>query len=415
MRGRYRSGDLCGSITIQMERSFILSLRFFAALILAMVVGFVGSCNDNPGDSNNPDEPETVAKIEIRNQKTELWLEDSLQLSARFTTAAGKELTNREVQWFSDAPKILDVSEQGLLKAVDTGVATIIAAHENVTASLTFKVYTYDLVYESVIGDGPALFSLELNESATSRLLPGIEHFSYEPVASPDGNQLVYVSVDDSLKADLYLYDIQSQQSVRLTDSHDIDDMPYWGPDGKRFVFRSTMSLRSEDIITYNISDKLFTNLTPDLPGISVEDRQPAWSPDTAYIAYSSYAGGNMDLWLMDSDGKNKRRITDTDHYDTEAAWSPDSKLIMFRRNFVGESDFMTYDLETGEISRIVLPGYQRMPAWSPDGRWIAFVQHPTLQDRPEIYLMRPDGTGLKRITREEWNGGQNPTFRRRQ
>lgn len=391
----------------------IIHLEVWKPLFFVLNISFLTSCSDNPSNVSNDD---SVNRIEINASNYEFWLTDTLTLSANLFSLTGAPLYNRTVRWESDQPQILKITNDGFLEALATGEAVITATSENKSASARFQVYTYELIYETAINRQPTLYSIRLDEHSTPQQLTGIQSFAYEPSASPDGSTIAYVSMDENLNSEIYLYDIQSKLSEQLTFNPNTDDMVAWHPMGNKITYRSNTEGRIEDIVVYDFDINLRTNLTRDPPGITIEDRQPSWSPDGRKIVYSSFASGNMDLWVMDADGSNKLQITNTPNYDTEAAWSPDGTKIIFRRWSESGMALMLYDLESEKVEEIVLPGQQRMPAWSPDGRWISFVSHPTLNDRPEIYLMRPDGSDLRLITRElSWGGGQNPTFRKTQ
>ncbi len=393
----------------------IVNNKIWAALLVLNV--FILSCDENtsgPGNSN------PVFKIEIKTEKTELWLDDTHPLNVGFYAENGSELSPQVVLWSSDKPQILEVDNQGILTALATGEATITATYEHLSSSLTFNIYTYVLVYSAKVEDTgiPSLFMLELKDGAIPEQLEGIESYAFEPVASPDGSKLIYTAIVDLYNYDLFLYDLGTKNSTRLTTDDGQDDMAAWSPDNAYIVFRSHIEQRQGNLFTYRFESGVFTNITPDPIPASFENREPSVSPDNSTIVYSSNASGRANLWLMNADGSNKRQLTFVDEfYNTEPSWSPDGEYILFRRNFETTAgldlDLMVISPDGNETNRLALPGQQRMPVWSPDGRWIAFVSQPGLNDRPEIYMMRPDGSELKRITKNEWDGGQNPAFLR--
>lgn len=149
----------------------------------------------------------------------------------------------------------------------------------------------------------------------------------------------------------------------------------------------------------------------PLLPPTSV-DYNPSWSPDGQWIAFTSERNGSADLYRVKPDGTALERLTDDPAYDDQAAFSPDTKQIVFvttRAN--GHANLWILDLSTRKARALTSgTGGDFRPAWSPDGEWIAFSsdrgstlpmgkgrwEHLQIAD---IYLIHPDGSGLKRLT----------------
>jgi Tol biopolymer transport system component len=159
------------------------------------------------------------------------------------------------------------------------------------------------------------------------------------------------------------------------------------------------------------------------LLGLSEIDYDPAWSPDGASIVFTSDREGSADLFRVKPDGTGLERLTTNPAYDDQAAFSPDGKQLVFvstRRG--GTADLWTMDLQTRRAKALTSgTGGDFRPSWSPDGRWIAFSsdrgsslpfgrgrwEHLQIVD---LYVIHPDGTGLKRIT-EHGNFCGSPKF----
>jgi len=114
----------------------------------------------------------------------------------------------------------------------------------------------------------------------------------------------------------------------------------------------------------------------------------------------------------MKPDGTGIERLTDSPSYDDQAAFSPDGRQLVFvtTRNG-GTADLWTLDLQTKKAKALTSgAGGDFRPSWSPDGKWIAFSSDresnlPSAHGRWEhlqladIFIVRPDGSGLRRIT----------------
>jgi Tol biopolymer transport system component len=141
-------------------------------------------------------------------------------------------------------------------------------------------------------------------------------------------------------------------------------------------------------------------------------DYDAAFAPDGASIVFTSERDGSANLYRMNLDGRHVERLTDEPAYDDQAAFAPDGRQLVFVTTRAdGTADLWTLDLETRKPRAVTSgPGGDFRPAWSPDGRWIAFSSDRT-SDMPfahgrwehlhvvDIYIVHPDGSGLKRIS----------------
>lgn len=153
-------------------------------------------------------------------------------------------------------------------------------------------------------------------------------------------------------------------------------------------------------------------------------DYDPAWSPKGGWIAFTSERNGSADLYRVRPDGTGLQRLTDNAAYDDQAAFSPDEKQIVFvssRTN--GFANLWLLDIASGRQHALTTgEGGDFRPAWSPDGQWIAFSSDrdsdlPDAKGRWErlhiasIFLVHPDGSGLKRLTAKDGNFCGSPKW----
>jgi dipeptidyl aminopeptidase/acylaminoacyl peptidase len=143
-------------------------------------------------------------------------------------------------------------------------------------------------------------------------------------------------------------------------------------------------------------------------PGVYVE--YPAWSPDGHRIAFMSPGEtlqGSYDIYVMNADGTDVRRLTDDPTVDGWPAWSPDGRQIVFSSTrddcaySQAEECRTTGDIgpwhtlyvmnADGTDEHRLTRTFGQFAVWSPNGRYILFA--------PWLNVIRPDGTGLTQIT----------------
>jgi len=141
-------------------------------------------------------------------------------------------------------------------------------------------------------------------------------------------------------------------------------------------------------------------------------DYNASLSPDTQWVVFTSERDGSADLYRVRVDGTSLQRLTTDPAYEDQAAWSPDGTRIAFvSTSGSGTTAIWTLDIASKLARRVATTrGSDFRPSWSPDGNWIAFSsdRETRIERKPpewehlhrtSIYLIRPDGTDLRRLT----------------
>jgi serine/threonine protein kinase len=126
----------------------------------------------------------------------------------------------------------------------------------------------------------------------------------------------------------------------------------------------------------------------------------PSISPDGSEILFTSDEGGEMNVWLTQIDGANRRQLTFGAQNDFSPSWSPDGTRIVFGREREGDLQIWVMDRDGQNARQLTHEGsINYAPHWSPDGEWIAFIG--ARGDESRLYKVLSEGGEPEILTEE--------------
>ena len=259
--------------------------------------------------------------------------------------------------------------------------------------------------------DGSSPTRITDDKSRSERLPDFSPVYDSNPVWSPDGTKIAFISNRDYLFS-LYVMNADGSNARLVTDKVMDPGEPAWSPDGGKIAFsagrRGTVGMDkpSVDIYVVNVDGSGLVQLTRD----SGLNSSAAWSPDGKQIAFTSNRDSKSKIWVMNPDGSNQRLFpnpenTGTGVYGAQPAWSPDGSKILFTRSRTCRAGIAAaiYVMNAdGSNSRVLTNdpndcGGYSSPRWSPDGAKILASFSPEmkgiLEPAPQIIVMNADGS----------------------
>ena len=242
------------------------------------------------------------------------------------------------------------------------------------------------------------------------------------PTVSPDGQRMVFQSKRLGRGA-LFIANIDGSGLRVFVDNGSDPAGAAWSPDGRHIAYAGTVDGDSE-IFIVGADGRNPRRLT----AIKADDSHPTWSPDSTRIFFSSnrhtpdislpFGQQWHDTFSMRIDGSDVRQHTNCQAVCTYPGVSSDGRRLVYRKvqrtpGIRWDMSVMPADSEvfisnidgSGERNLSSHPAYDGWPAWSPDGRWIAFTSNRAgPANTGQVFVVSPDGGTPQQVTRGDWS-----------
>jgi Tol biopolymer transport system component len=237
------------------------------------------------------------------------------------------------------------------------------------------------------------------------------------PSVSPDGTKIVFTSTrdhrgDGDESRDVYVMNVDGGDVRRLTENNAAERNPTWLRDGRIVFWRCSGGVFGCSLIAISAEteeEKTLFRAGDGVSGLSA-------SPDGERVAFNRWdpedESFDVEVVIAELDGDNERALTETPAIDGDAEWAPDGTKLVFTsdrdRNgkclfhdcFGYAPELYVMNADGSDQRRLThTPAYDVFPAWSPDGTKIVFARIADDEDDYELFLIDADGGEPESLT----------------
>ena len=232
----------------------------------------------------------------------------------------------------------------------------------------------------------------------------------FRPDVSPDGRTVVFAGkADDGANRDIYLLDLSTGEKRRLTNDLIEDRSPAWSPDGARLVYQHHIQLG--DRLEWIVMNADGSNAFVAASGAARNNFQEpaAWSPAGDRIAFTD----NISIVVVGVESRSEvgRFDPPDDGWYSRPVWLPDGRRLAF----LGRGELLIGDLVTGRVEPVAAIGGAAhypfySPLWSDALSRLAYVEYPT-EGEARLYSVDSDGSGRRLIAQVTAVDVQHPAW----
>ena len=226
-------------------------------------------------------------------------------------------------------------------------------------------------------------------------------------VSAPPTDELGLIAFysDRDGNPEIYTLVVGGTDPVRLTDDAAFDDSPAISPDGGRIAFLTAR--HDPDPQFPNLKYELYVMDSDGgnarrLTTTEAAEGHPAWSPDGTRLSFDADydADGYSEIYTITPEGASLVRLTFNAANDQFADWSPDGAHLAFASDRNGNWDIFVMDADGSNQHPLTdSPIWELFPAWSPDGAYLAFTGLVAGSRDTDVFGMRSDGSDLRQLT----------------
>lgn len=319
------------------------------------------------------------------------------------SSAAYKELMDKpNPRWFSDE----GVGSVNVLDWKTLGVESLTLAELSKDGASTWSL----MIRTIDVGRRDVLVGKKYSQIARNQIVTVIRRYGDQILRAYTGksgifnSKLVFVGRPSANAAkQIYISDFDGSRPVQISRGNYPHLSPSFSSDGK-YVTYTSYEAGNPDLYLYDIA----SGSTRKLSGHKGINSGGNFAPSGKVVAFTGSVNGDADIYTILPGGGNRRLFISGSGLDVDPAFSPDGTKIAFVSGRYGNPHIFVASLNWSSPTEPRVEGDKRLtyagwynatPAWTPEGDRIAFAGYDKEIDRFDLFMMNPDGTKLERLT----------------
>jgi eukaryotic-like serine/threonine-protein kinase len=241
------------------------------------------------------------------------------------------------------------------------------------------------------LGEACHVLTFAVGDGRVTDLTPAPFAFAARVQWLPDMSGLLVVAGEGVGTAGVWFVSYPSGERRRITNDLGIYRAIGLAADGSKFSTVQASGLVNIWMAPDGDARKAYSLSTGNVGFYGTGGNSVSWTPD-GRLAFVSNESGNVDIWIMDANGENRRQLTANGSFNTNPVVSNDGRFIVFQSGKAGTVNIWRMDIDGTNAKRLTNGLADRLPALSQDDKWVYYSS--LIAGKPTLLKVSSDGGG---------------------